>query len=371
MVLHVRVITEAGGGPDKTILNSPRFLRAAGYRMLCCYMHPPGDRVMDVLREKARKWQAPLIGIEDRGPWDWQIVFQLLHICRRERVTIWHGHDYKSNALGLVLRRFWPMRLITTVHGWVKHTRRTPLYYWVDRLCLPYFEKVICVSRDLLDTCLSAGVPADRCVVIENAIDTVEFARRQDHAAAKKLCGLSPERLVVGAVGRLSAEKGFDLLIRAANRLYQRGLDFDVIIIGDGEERPRLETLIQDNGDKHRIHLMGYQADVRRLYEAMDVFALSSLREGLPNVLLEAMALEVPVLATPIAGIPELVQDGVNGLLAEPGSVEALANRLEMLLQDAHLRGRFGRAGRDTIEARYSFAARMRKVQAVYENRPF
>src|SRR2546428_1488513 len=134
VVLDARVVCGTGGGPDKTILTSPRFLTAAGYRMLCAYLHPPGDSGFDELRRRAAVWHAPLLSVPDRGPCDWQVIAELLRICRRENVAIWHGHDYKSNALGLLLRRFWPMRLVTTVHGWVKHTRRTPLYYAIDKL---------------------------------------------------------------------------------------------------------------------------------------------------------------------------------------------------------------------------------------------
>ena len=126
VVLDVRVVSGSGGGPDKTILNQPRFLEPAGYRNLCAYMHPPDDPGFEQLRLKARAWGAPLIAVPDRGPWDWRVVRELLRVCRREGVQVWHGHDYKSNALGLLLRRWWPMRLVTTVHGWVKHTRRTP-----------------------------------------------------------------------------------------------------------------------------------------------------------------------------------------------------------------------------------------------------
>src|SRR4051795_9850116 len=91
VVLDTRVVSGAGGGPEKTILNSPRFLVPAGYRMLCAYMHPPGDPGFEVLRRRAEAWQAPLLSIHDRGPWDWSVLPQILRICRRERVAIWHG----------------------------------------------------------------------------------------------------------------------------------------------------------------------------------------------------------------------------------------------------------------------------------------
>src|SRR5947209_20361435 len=120
VILDARVVSGTGGGPDKTILNSPRFLLRDGYLNLCAYMHPPGDPGFDQVRRRAEQLQAPLLSVADRGPLDWKVIPRFLNICRRERVAIWHGHDYKSNALGLLLRRFWPMRLVTTVHGWVK-----------------------------------------------------------------------------------------------------------------------------------------------------------------------------------------------------------------------------------------------------------
>jgi glycosyltransferase involved in cell wall biosynthesis len=367
VVLDTRVVAGSGGGPDKTILNSPRFLTAAGYRMLCGYMHPPGDRGFAQLRGRAEALLAPLLSIPDRGPWDCAVIGRLLHICRRERVRIWHGHDYKSNALGLLLRRFWPMHLVTTLHGWVKQTRRTPLYYKIDELCLPRYEVVISVSPDLHERSLACGVPADRCLLIENGIDIAQYARRQTIDEAKRSLGLLPERLALGAVGRLSPEKGFDRLIRSVHQLLQTGLDLELVIAGDGDDRPRLEQLIDELGVRDRVRLLGYCADPRQLYEALDVFVLSSLREGLPNVLLEAMALEVPVVATRIAGIPRLIQDGDNGLLVAADNADELARALASLVGDARLRSRLGQAARRTVEERYSFALRMKKIGAIYD----
>jgi glycosyltransferase involved in cell wall biosynthesis len=365
VVLDVRVVTEAGGGPDKTILNSPRFL-ADAYRNLCAYMHPPGDAGFETLRDKARQWQAPLYSVADRGPWDWRVVTGFLDICRSEKVAIWHGHDYKSNALGLLLRRFWPMHLVTTVHGWVKHTRRTPLYYRIDRFCLPRYERVVAVSPDLYEASRAAGVSAERCVLIENGIDTDEYRRRCPAAEAKARLGVAPGRMVVGAVGRLSEEKGFDVLIRATHRLLCEGRDIELWIVGTGDQRGTLEKIIAEMRQGDRIRLLGYRPDTIDLYHAMDVFVLSSLREGLPNVVLEAMALEVPVLATRIAGVPGLVRDGIEGLLVDPGNEDELTAALRRLLTDANLRGQIAATGRRTIETRYSFRARMEKMKSLY-----
>lgn len=366
VVLEARVVSEKGGGPDKTILNSPRFLTDAGYWTICAYMHPPNDPGFNEIRSKASRLRAPLISIEDRGPLDWRVLTRLREICRRHRVAIWHGHDYKSNLLGLLLRPFWPMHLITTVHGWVKETRRTPLYYAIDRLCLPFYERVICVSEDLRERSLAAGVRPHRCILIENAIDTEQYQRTRSPSEAKARLNLSA-RPVVGAVGRLSPEKGYDHLIRAVDALLRLGHDLDLIIAGEGDDEPRLRRLIMELGRAEHIHLLGYRSDTLEAFQAMDIFALSSLREGLPNVILEAMALQVPVVATRIAGVPRVIRHEENGLIVEPGSAEALASALARLLGDETMRLRMGRAGRHTVEASYSFAVRMEKVRAIYQ----
>jgi glycosyltransferase involved in cell wall biosynthesis len=367
MVLHVRTITGAGGGPDKTILNSPRFLSQFGYRSLCTFLHPPADAAFEAIRQRAAAWQAPIAEIDDRGPFDWRVVPAMLRICRQHNVGIWHAHDYKTNLLGLLLRQRHPMQLVTTVHGWVEFTPRTRLYYLTDRLSLPKYEKVICVSEDLLQRVESFGVRAGRSILIENAIDTQQFHRTQSPRAGKQHLGWPADRHLIGAVGRLSPEKAFDVLIRAVRELVQAGSDVGLIIAGDGPEKLSLQALIDECGLRDRVRLTGFQSDLRPLYGAMDLFVLSSLREGLPNVLLEAMAMEVPVVATQIAGIPRMIADGVNGILVPPGDQGALVDAMKRSLASDELRGRLAAAAQRTIEQRYSFAVRMQKIVAIYD----
>jgi glycosyltransferase involved in cell wall biosynthesis len=178
---------------------------------------------------------------------------------------------------------------------------------------------------------------------------------------------LPQSSFVVGAVGRLEAEKGFDILIRSVHALIARDLDVRLVIVGEGGERKKLKDLAIELGIADRVLLPGWQADVRNYFEAMDVFALSSHREGLPNVLLEAMALQVPVVATRVNGVPRLVQDGRNGFLVEPGDWQGLATALAGLLKNSALREVFAIAARRLVETRYSFATRMERLKRIYD----
>jgi glycosyltransferase involved in cell wall biosynthesis len=368
VILHARVVTGTGGGPEKTILTSPRYLIPFGYRVLCAYLHPPGDPGFETLRVRAQELGAPLVEINDRGPWDVSVIWNALDVCRKRRVTIWHGHDYKSNLLGLLLRPFWPMSLVSTVHGWGSLVRLMPWYSKIDRRCLRKYQRVICVSEDLVTQCVASGVSADRCVLIENGIETDRYQRQRSVEEAKRQLGFNPERLLIGAVGRLAAEKDFPSLIRAVDRLFRDGRNVELMLVGEGDERGPLETLVDQLKLTDRVHFLGHRTDLIGLYEAMDAFVLSSRREGLPNVVLEAMAMEVPVIATRIAGLPKLIEHETSGLLVEPEDTEGLTAALGQLLADPDRRRTLAAAGRRTIEQRYSFAVRMAKVRAVYDS---
>jgi glycosyltransferase involved in cell wall biosynthesis len=256
---------------------------------------------------------------------------------------------------------------MTTLHGYGFGDGRLAAYYKLDRWTLRCMDHVVAVSDDLYERLLDWRIPAGRRSLVYNAIDTEQFRRRQSVRAAREKLGWDTDRLRIGAVGRLTAVKGFDLLIEAAGVLLSRGLDLEVVIVGEGEEQPRLQELIDRLGCTDRVRLLGHQTEVQGIYEALDVFALSSHREGLPNALLEALALEVPVTATAVGAVPRVLAHEDNGLLLEPGSATALADALARLLGDPDLRRRLARAGRTTVENQFSFSARMEKIRAIYD----
>jgi len=369
-VLHARIVTGAGGGPDKTILNSPRHLADTRYRALAAYLHPPNDPGFVELERRAAELECPLFAFPESLPIDPLVIRRLAKLCRAEGVRIWHGHDHKSNLYGLLLRRRLGLKLVTTVHGWVQQTKRTPLHFALDRQCIKRYDQVVCVSQDLFERCRDElGVPAERLTRIDNAIDTARFARRTSpsDAAVRTELGTPASRLVIGAVGRLSKEKGFDLLIEAVDELIHEGLDIELWIAGDGDESAALEE--QRAGLRHpeRCCLLGFQPDTQALFEAFDLFCLSSLREGLPNVVLEAMSMGVPVLATRSGGMQAFARDGEDALLCDPGSTGELTNGLRKLVLDPELRVRLRSAARKRVVAELGFARRMESMVAVYD----
>lgn len=316
---------------------------------------------------KAEECNAELISVIDKGKIDFSVVRKLIRLCRDRNVAIWHGHDYKTNVLGLIVRRFHRMKLISTVHGWVNHDTLTPAYYWLDRQALKYYDEVICVSKDLLETCHSSGVREERCHLIHNAIDTEQFQRRSDSSTAKKAIGMETAPFLIGAVGRLAPEKGFSHLISACEQLMEEGLNIHLMIAGEGPLHEELRNQIISTKYAERLHLLGQCQNVIPIFEAMDLFVLSSLREGLPNVVLEAMAMQVPVVATEIAGVPSLITHGTHGCLVPPDDIEQLAVGMRQVILSQSLQDRYRLAARLRIEQEYSFENRMQKIATLYE----
>jgi glycosyltransferase involved in cell wall biosynthesis len=333
---------------------------------MACYLRPPGDPGFEVLRRRAAAKECPLIEVDDASAFSPASLRRLAAICREHDIRVWHGHDYKTNLFGVLLKPLLGFKLVTTVHGWVKQTAKTPLYYAIDRWTLPRHDQVVVVSSDLYERCRTCGVPEDRLHLIENAIDTEDFRRAGPAAEAPGRAHLPPGRLLIGAVGRLSHEKGFDLLIQAVGSLIDDGLDLELWIAGEGEEKPALEAQIVAVGHGGRIRLLGFQADTVALFECFDLFCLSSRREGLPNVVLEAMAMEVPVLASRCGGIETFGRDGADMLTVPADDVAALADGLRRLAVDAGLRRRLAAEARARIEADYSFRRRMERMVEVY-----
>jgi glycosyltransferase involved in cell wall biosynthesis len=251
-----------------------------------------------------------------------------------------------------------PIRFFT-VHGWAFSAYSglpSLLYRITDRLMAPLTTVTICVSDNELAAGLEAGTcSAERTVVIRNAVDVSAASRARHDRATPRLI----------AVGRLKAPKDFLTLIRAFAALPEGS--FEALIVGDGPDRGAVEDEIRRHRLKERARLVGERSDVPALLADSDLFVLSSRSEGLPVSVLEAMAAELPVVASDVGGLAELVVDGETGILVPPGDAPALAAALGRLIEDRALRQTLGAAGRARAEACFDLAAFRRAHLELYD----
>jgi glycosyltransferase involved in cell wall biosynthesis len=212
------------------------------------------------------------------------------------------------------------------------------------------------------------GVRRDQVFLLDNGVEVESFQRTSSaQSSRRRWFPFVGDGILLGAMGRLSSEKGFDRLIRIVAEQISAGKNWFLVIAGDGDERNRLQTLIEELGMVGRIRLLGFCEQIRDFYESLDLFVLSSFREGLPNVVLEAMAYEVPVLSTRVAGVPRLIEHAEHGWLVGIDDRQALADGLVKLAEDASLRQRLASAARKRVKQSFNFRERARKQCQLYQ----
>jgi glycosyltransferase involved in cell wall biosynthesis len=286
---------------------------------------------------------------------------ELVRLIRRERPAVVHANSSKAGVLGrlaAVAGRA-PVRVFT-VHGWAfrAHAGMASLaYLWADRLLSPLTGMTICVTQSDLD----AGVRARTCrtqraTVIRNGID-LDVPRSRSH-------GGRPATIV--SVARLRRPKDVMTLVRAVAMLEPGSVR--ALVVGDGPQRAELAAEIGRLRAERAVELLGERDDVAELLAGADVFVLSSASEGMPMCVLEAMAAALPVIASAVGGVPEIVRDGETGVLVPPGQPRALAVAIGALAADPALRRRLGEAGRRRVEADFDVASFRRAHVELYRS---
>ena len=230
-------------------------------------------------------------------------------------------------------------------------------------------DTVFAVTRELRDFhARQAWIPPERIRVIYNGVDTQRFRPRPDERIAlRKRFGLPEKRFIVGTVGRTVTIKDHPTLLRAVESIVLKGVDAHGLLVGSGPEFERNQQIAKDSATlAGRVTFVGSCNDVPELLNAMDVFALTSVSEGMSNTLLEALATGLPVVATNVGGNPEVIIDGESGWLFPPRDREALASRLMLLALDENLRERAGAAGRRRIMERFSVGRMLNDYSNLY-----
>lgn len=364
-VMHLRIVTGAGGGPEKTILLSTQRTDKEKFNVVSVYLKNKNDDSV-VIREKAVQMGIVLHEVLEQGKFDWKAIKEIKKLIEKYDIDILDCHDYKSNLIGFILSKSYPIKLITTIHGWSGKSLKEQFYYFVDKMILRYFDKVIIVYQGMNSYLLRKGVSQARLVTIHNAIDADDFKRGYASVTIRAELKVRDTDILVGNVCRLSKEKNLGLFLLAAQKIALAIDNVKFILVGDGPEKDNLKRYANKLGIGDKVIFPGERKDIKNIYDALDVLMLTSLKEGLPNVVLEAMAMEVSVVATKVGGVEELVEDGKNGLLFEPNDVDGIANGVIKILKDKQTAENFKRGSRAKVCNEFSFAARTKKMEDLY-----
>lgn len=305
-----------------------------------------------------------------RSGFDLRCVLRLARLFRREHVDIVHAHQYGPFFYSLVARRFCRRpRVLFMEHGraFPDYPRRKRIV--ANRLLLERRDRVAAVGdavrKALVD---NEGIASERIDVIYNGIDVAPFAAgAHSRDRIRRELGFGDREFVIVQVARLDPLKDHATALRMLRRVRQHSSDARLVLVGDGPQRPAIEQLVRQLELTAVVSLLGVRSDVPRLLAGADVCLLTSVSEGIPLTLIEAMAAELPVIATQVGGVEEVVEHEVTGLLAPAGDDAALAAHIARLAAAPALRRRLGCNGRRRATASFSEEVMHRQYADLYE----
>jgi glycosyltransferase involved in cell wall biosynthesis len=340
-IFHVR---DSAGvyGAEVMLLNLMQEQQKLGLSPLLCSIGDLNEKEKP-LEVEAQSRKLEVIKIRIPRGLKLRSALKILHDARYHKADILHLHGYKDTILvGLLPRFLRGIPAIRTLHGWTSKTKlsRIWLYEKLDRFCLKRLDGIVSVNTNLVDQ-VKRFVKRAPVITIENGIPPLRFNKEQILQEEGELAEFCRDAFVVGGVGRFSKEKGFTYLVEAMSVLVAKRPELKLVLIGEGDQQKELERIIQEERLAQHVFFAGYKHDAARYLPIFDVFVLPSLTEGLPIVLLEAMQAGVPVVATRVGGVPDVLKNGEYGALVESGTGKALAQSVLQVIEhldDAQLR---------------------------------
>ncbi len=360
----IAIATDAIGGPGKCLFQFLHELPSEAAEYVLCNFQLAGRRDGEFVTE-ARRRRLNLRLLKQRATLDPLLILEARKAVQQHNLNLVQTHGYKSNVIGFFLKRLFGMPWIGFAHGHTDDNWKVRLYNRLDLAVLRHADRVVAVSAATLAWLRDRGVSDARLRLIYNAVDLDAANDAASPNEIRRRHGIADDAVVVGVVGRFNPEKGQIVFLKAMRRIIRSYPQVRALMIGDGQDRGALERYCQDHGLAEHVIFTGYRDDVGAYYQAMDVLVLPSLSEGLPNTVLEAMSHAVPVVATTVGGVPEIL-DQTNGVLIPPGDDTALSENLMDLLRNETRRKEIGKRGRESLYPRFAPEHRTKQIVQLY-----
>ena len=315
--------------------------------------------------------QTKEMGIKLHSVWvkskfDIRAILKIRDIFKRFKIQIFHSHDFKSNLYGLLASLGLNIKRVTTAHGSTRDSLMKRFYLFIDeKLTYKFFHKVISVSKNLYEFLVIRGVKSSKIRVIQNGFDVNVLLSTPN--ADEKPISIRGGKKVFCVIGRLFPDKGHHYFIEAFANVYKTYKDILGIIIGDGPEFHNIKNKIQQLKLEESIILCGTRSNMAEIYRTIDFIVMPSLTEGLPYVLLESLAMGVPVLASSVGDIPLIVQDKITGYLVPPADVDQLELVMKYFMEYPEEVKLKAENGKNHINQYFSAAKMARETESLYE----
>jgi len=284
------------------------------------------------LAKEARKNNLDVAIFPCRWRLDLRTILLIRRFIKEKNIDIVHCHGYKSNFYGLLSSLYLDVKLISTCHNWIGIGHKIRFYENLDKFVLNKFNKIIAVSSKIKKDVLISGIHPSKVSVIDNGVNIQKFNNPNDISYLKKEFNIPEDYRIIGTISRLTNEKGHHYFLEVAEEILHKFPKLKFIIVGDGPLKNSLREESKNlNIEKNAIFL-GYRKDIPEILELIDIFVLPSLNEGMPMVLLEAMASKKAIIASNIGAISKLVINKHTGILVKPGDVFSLTKAVEFLL---------------------------------------
>lgn len=316
--------------------------------------------------EEAVRRGLNVVLLKQRTAFDPSMVTQANRIMRDQALDVVQTHGHKPNVIGFFLHLLFGRPWIGFAHGYIEGDWKVRLYNWLDLAVVRRADRIVTVSGSMTDLLVAHGVRRDKIRLVYNAVESERPSAMTPAADVRARCGIGPGDLTVGVIGRLSSEKGQLTFLKAFQLTLKTCPTAKALLIGDGPDQPMLERYCADHGLAGRVVFTGHQRDVASYYQILDLLVLPSRSEGLPNTVLEAMSFGIPVLATRVGGVPEIIGDD-NGVMVPHDDAEALAAEMTDLLSDAGRRQAIGTRGRQSLFPRFDAVERSQRILALYD----